>query len=50
MVASGLGVAIVAGDETDTEFQLLEGWMLGVLLFPLAMAEIVRVPPANDAE
>ena len=29
---------------------LIEGWMLGQLLFPFAMEEIVRVPPANDAE
>jgi hypothetical protein len=28
---------------------LIEGWMLGLLLFPFAMEEIVRVPPANDA-
>jgi hypothetical protein len=38
------------GDDTDEGFQLLEGWMLGALLFPLAMAEVVRVPPANDPE
>ncbi len=37
-------------NETDTEFHLLEGWMLGVLLFPLAMEEIERVPAANDTE
>ena len=29
---------------------LIEGWMLGRYLFPFAMEEIVRVPPANDAE
>ena len=28
---------------------LIEGWMLGQVLFPFAMEEIVRVPPANDA-
>ncbi|MBV1796757.1 hypothetical protein [Siccirubricoccus sp. G192] len=28
---------------------LIEGWMLGQLLFPFAMEEIVRVPPANDS-
>jgi hypothetical protein len=28
---------------------LIEGWMLGQFLFPFAMEEIVRVPPANDA-
>jgi len=27
---------------------LMEGWMLGALFFPAALAEIVRVPPAND--
>ncbi|HYZ32763.1 MAG TPA: hypothetical protein VE684_10855 [Crenalkalicoccus sp.] len=29
---------------------LLEGWMFGALLYPHAMAEVVRVPPANDRE
>jgi hypothetical protein len=29
---------------------LIEGWMLGRLLFPLALAEVERVPPANDDE
>jgi hypothetical protein len=28
---------------------LIEGWMFGALFFPEAMAEVVRVPPANDA-
>lgn len=27
---------------------LIEGWMLGRLLFPLAMHEVERVPPSND--
>jgi hypothetical protein len=27
---------------------LLEGWMLGLLLYPFAMEEVGRVPPAND--
>ena len=27
---------------------LMEGWMFGRLLFPLAMDEVARVPPAND--
>jgi len=42
----------VADDQNDseTEFHLLEGWMLGVLLFPLAMEEIDRVSAANDRE
>lgn len=29
---------------------LIEGWMLGRLLFPIAMEEVGRVPPANDTE
>ena len=29
---------------------LIEGWMFGRLLFPLAMDEVGRVPPANDDE
>ncbi len=38
-------------DDDDAEgIPLLEGWMLGRLLFPLAMDEIQRVPPANDDE
>lgn len=37
-------------EDGSADFQLLEGWMLGVMLFPLAMAEIVRVPPANDQD
>ena len=40
----------MADEESDGGFQLLEGWMLGVLMFPLAMAEVVRVPPANDQD
>ena len=27
---------------------LLEGWMFGRLLFPLAMDKVLGVPPAND--
>jgi hypothetical protein len=27
---------------------LIEGWMFCALLFPYAMSEVVRVPPAND--
>ena len=27
---------------------LLEGWMFGRLLYPLAVQEVERVPPAND--
>ena len=30
--------------------RLIEGWMFGRLLFPLAMDEVGRVPPANDDE
>lgn len=33
----------------DDGFPLVEGWMLGMLMFPAAMAEVVRNPPANDA-
>lgn len=40
----------MSGDDTEEGFQLLEGWMLGVLLFPLAMAEVARVPAANDPD
>lgn len=35
------------GDEAEG-FPLLEGWMFGRLLFPFAMQEVQRVPPAND--
>jgi hypothetical protein len=37
------------GDSADG-IPLIEGWMFGRLLFPLAMAEAERVPPANDGE
>ena len=36
-------------DEAGEGIPLIEGWMLGLLLFPFAMEEVVRVPPANDA-
>jgi hypothetical protein len=37
------------GDDAPEEgIPLIEGWMLGRLLFPLAMEELQRVPPAND--
>ncbi len=36
------------GDDAEEGIPLLEGWMFGRLLFPLAMHEIQRVPPAND--
>lgn len=40
-----------APPEDDPEgIPLIEGWMLGRLLFPLAMSEVQRVPPANDDE
>ncbi|GGG45899.1 hypothetical protein GCM10010964_36600 [Caldovatus sediminis] len=29
-------------------FLLIEGRLLGLVLFPYAMAEVERVPPAND--
>ena len=34
----------------DDGIPLIEGWMLGVLLFREAMAKIEQVPPANDAD
>ncbi|MDN3566291.1 hypothetical protein ACFQY5_24990 [Paeniroseomonas aquatica] len=40
----------MSDDNGGAEFQLMEGWMFGVMMFPLAMAEIVRTPPANDPE
>jgi hypothetical protein len=44
----------VAEDEQDGEdtevFVLIEGRLLGFLLFPYAMAEMERVPPANDTD
>lgn len=29
-------------------FLLIEGWMLGAAMFEMAMAEAIRLPPAND--
>jgi hypothetical protein len=47
----------VAGDDDDDNdeeeaegFLLIDPRLLGGLLFPFAMAEVARVPPANDAE
>ncbi|MDB5373828.1 MAG: hypothetical protein JWP04_2470 [Belnapia sp.] len=37
-------------EEAGGEFQLLEGWMFGAMMFPVAMAEVVRLPPANDQD
>jgi hypothetical protein len=34
----------------EEAFLLVEGWMLGAAMFAEAMAEVVRVPPANDSE
>lgn len=34
--------------DADPGVLLIEGWMLGAIFFPEAMAETVRVPPAND--
>jgi hypothetical protein len=34
--------------EAEEGIPLIEGWMLGRLLFPMAMEELRRVPPAND--
>lgn len=36
-------------DDAEGGVPLIEGWMFGRLLFPLAMEEAERVPPANDA-
>jgi hypothetical protein len=37
-------------DQDPDGIPLFEGWMFGRLLFPLAMREVQRVPPANDDE
>ena len=37
-------------DAAEEGIPLIEGWMFGRLLFPLAMDEVERVPPANDDE
>jgi len=37
-------------DDGGEGFLLIEGRLLGRVLFPFAMAEIERVPPANDTE
>jgi hypothetical protein len=43
------GARDVAEDGRDPEaFLLIEGRLLGLLLFPYAMAEVERLPPAND--
>jgi hypothetical protein len=34
----------------DEAIPLIDGALLGRLLFPFAMAEAERVPPANDRE
>ena len=36
--------------EEEEGVPLIEGWMLGALLFPEAMAKVVELPPANDPE
>lgn len=36
------------GSDAVEGVPLLEGWMFGRLLFPLAMDEVQKVPPAND--
>ncbi len=39
------------GDEEEAGgFLLIDARLLGALLFPFAMAEIGRVPPANDPD
>lgn len=46
---AGQGMEDEASPGTEEEgVPLMEGWMLGALFFPAALAEIVRVPPAND--
>ncbi|WP_256476553.1 hypothetical protein [Siccirubricoccus soli] len=35
-------------DAAEEGILLLEGWMIGAALFPLAMEEVVRLPPSND--
>lgn len=42
------GVVRMTDEPASEDFQLLEGWMFGVMMFPMAMAEVIRVPPAND--
>ena len=37
-------------EEKEEGVPLIEGWMLGALLFPEAMAKVVEAPPANDPE
>ncbi len=32
----------------DQGVPLIEGWVLGRVLYPFAMQEVARVPPAND--
>jgi hypothetical protein len=39
-----------SGPEAEEGFPLIEGRLLGWLLYPYAMAEVERVPPANDPE
>ncbi len=36
------------GEDATEEMVLMDGWLLGRLLFPIAVEEMVRVPPAND--
>ena len=35
-------------EQSAEEIVLMDGWLLGRLLFPIAVQEMVRVPPAND--
>ena len=44
---SGQGAG-TANPGAEEGIPLLEGWMLGLLLYPCALEEIRRVPPAND--
>lgn len=38
------------GPRKDEPIVLLEGWMILAILFPEAMGEVARVPPANDRD
>ena len=54
-IQAGIGLRHRAMEEQhpaaeDDGIPLIEGWMLGVLLFREAMAKIEQVPPANDAD
>ena len=37
-------------DPQEDGILLIEGWMFGAAMFEAAMAEVIRVPPANDRD